>query len=479
MIHLYSGAKWSIHARELLSSIFFILFLLIGKTGLLNAQPTTLLRGGIAVIGYNGGNGPATSTSDEFSIMVLQDINAGTSIKITDRGWDGSAFLSSTITGDGAFIWTVGTFITRGTVFKFSITPSNIPNSTTGRAVAMLPVNGTLTFLDATSWAGAASLGAFTTIGDQVLIYQGTETSPFFVYGINTSNNAVLTPSNGQWQTVTSANIAATTSALPAGLINNAALDGTVAATALGFTLGFTSANLVYKGPKSGTPDFLLKQIATRANWDQGVVPYEITPGSVAAGAYFSGAQPIFLLSFALPVTLVSFTAQSRADMNQLLWKTADESGFRHFEVERSVDGRSFSLLSIVPSTGGLSGDYRYDDLLTSGVSAFFYRLKMVDHDGHYKYSQVVMVRNILINTLKLSPNPASSVIQISVPQVSNGTLILQVFDVQGRALITRKYERTGGTMAITLDITTLPGGKYFLKAEQDGYRETAVFLKQ
>ncbi|MET0465446.1 MAG: T9SS type A sorting domain-containing protein [Chitinophagaceae bacterium] len=437
------------------------------------------MKGGIAVVAYNGGNGPATSTSDEFSIMALQDINAGTVIKITDRGWDGTAFFSATFTGDGAFVWTVGSFITRGTVFKFSITPSNVASSTTGRAVNMVPVNGTLSFLDATSWAGVATLGAFTTVGDQVIIYQGSESTPSFIYGINTSNNPTFTPANGQWQNVTSANITALTSALPTGLVNNAALDGSVAATALGFTLGFTSANLAYKGPKSGTPDFLLKQIATRANWDQVGGPFDITPGSVAAGAYFTGGQPIFLLSFALPVTLVSFTAESRGDINQLIWNTADEFAFRHFEVERSTDGRIFSLLSIVASSGTSNGHYRYEDPSDRTSNGSYYRLKMVDNDGRYKYSQVVMVKNALIVALKLFPNPVSSVMQINVPQAGEGTLVLQIFDVQGRLLVTRTYERTGGVMAVTLDVSALPRGKYFLKAEQGSYKDKIVFLKE
>ncbi|MCG2615488.1 T9SS type A sorting domain-containing protein [Terrimonas sp. NA20] len=478
MNHVYMRGRWSISIPVRVSSLIFIQCLLFVNTGLLNAQPTVLLKGGIAVVGYNGGNGPATSTSDEFTIMALQDINAGTEIKITDRGWDGVAFFSATFTGDGAFIWTVGSFITRGTVFKFSVTPSNVASSTVGRAVNMVPVNGTLSFLDATSWAGVATLGAFTTVGDQVIIYQGPESTPSFIFGINTSNNPTFTPANGQWQNVTSANITALTSALPTGLVNNAALDGTVAATALGFTLGFTSANLAYKGPKSGTPDFLLKQIATRANWDQVGGPFDITPGSVAAGAYFTGGQPIFLLSFALPVTLVSFTAESRGDINQLIWKTADEFAFRHFEVERSTDGRIFSLLSIV-SSGTLNGHYRYDDPSDRTSNASYYRLKMVDNDGRYKYSQVVMVRNALIAALKLFPNPVSSVMQITVPEAGEGTLALQVFDAQGRLLITRTYERTGGVMAVTLDVSALPRGKYFLKAEQGSYKDKTVFLKE
>jgi hypothetical protein len=479
MIHLYPKIQLALHARKRLSTLIFLLILLFMNCRLLNAQPTTLLKGGIAIIAVNGGNGPATSTSDEFSVMALQDINAGTEIKITDRGWDGAAFISTVITGDGTFVWTVGTNITRGTVFKFSITPSNVANSTTGRAVAMTPVNGTLAFLDATSWAGLATLGAFANVGDQVIIYQGLETAPSFVFAINTSNNAAFTPANGQWQSVTVVNISASTSALPTGLVNNAALNGSVAASALGFTLGYASINLAYKGPKSGTPDFLLKQIATRANWDQVGGPFDITPGSVAGGAYFSGAQPIFLLSFALPLTLVSFTAESRGNTNQLIWKTADESGFRHFEVERSTDGRDFSLLSIVPSIGLLNGNYRYEDPSTGTSNAVYYRLKMVDNDARYKYSQVVMVRNTKIAALKLFPNPVSSVMQITIPQTTEGAVALQVLDARGQTLLTKTYERTGGIMAVTLDVTNLPRGKYFLKAAQGSYREVAVFMKE
>ncbi|MEM1216962.1 MAG: HYR domain-containing protein, partial [Bacteroidota bacterium] len=90
-----------------------------------------------------------------------------------------------------------------------------------------------------------------------------------------------------------------------------------------------------------------------------------------------------------LPLDLLSFTGEARHKINLLAWTTANEEDFNHFEVERSPDGNAWNFIGEVPRSSPREGPgeraYVFED---EGISAY-YRLKMVDLDGTFTYSDV------------------------------------------------------------------------------------------
>ncbi|UAY52714.1 T9SS type A sorting domain-containing protein [Ferruginibacter albus] len=107
-----------------------------------------------------------------------------------------------------------------------------------------------------------------------------------------------------------------------------------------------------------------------------------------------------------LPVTLISFAANAAASTVQLDWKVGAEINLSHYELERSVDGITFTkIASVVAAKRSL---YNYSDALVNMVAdKIYYRLKMVNNDGTFTYSQIRQVASKDKNvSIKIYPNP-------------------------------------------------------------------------
>jgi len=115
----------------------------------------------------------------------------------------------------------------------------------------------------------------------------------------------------------------------------------------------------------------------------------------------------------AMPVTLIKFTSQSDNDQPGLTWETSIETNFSHFEIEKSLKGKSFFNIGRVAPRS--KGTYQYFPLQEEGQA--YYRLKMVDMDGSFAYSRIVslFLKEHIASTM-VYPNPAQSYITISSP---------------------------------------------------------------
>lgn len=113
-----------------------------------------------------------------------------------------------------------------------------------------------------------------------------------------------------------------------------------------------------------------------------------------------------------LPVELMSFTADFVNNAVQLNWQTATETNNYGFEIERRSDKQEWKNIGFVEGHGNSISPkaYSFTDISTSGLSKFQYRLKQIDTDGSFKYSDIVEVE-IVLNQYQLSqnyPNPFS-----------------------------------------------------------------------
>ena len=97
-----------------------------------------------------------------------------------------------------------------------------------------------------------------------------------------------------------------------------------------------------------------------------------------------------------MPVNLMNFTAKLDKKNVVLSWATSDEKNFNHFMLERSIDGKEFKPTAMIFADDNfqLQKEYGYKDALnniTKGI--VYYRLKMVDVDGKFKYSSTRVIR--------------------------------------------------------------------------------------
>jgi hypothetical protein len=174
--------------------------------------------------------------------------------------------------------------------------------------------------------------------------------------------------------------------------------------------------------------------------------------------------------SYALPVELMYFTAVKTGDDAVLTWATASEINNDHFDVERSADGVTFTKVGKVEGNGNSTQTitYEYTDpsLASYNVAVLYYRLKQVDVDGRYTYSNIASI-NIdnaeqPFHIISTYPNPFSDHCSVSFYTPVNQTVRVSIYDVRG-ALVSEGMidAQTGMNVYSLTDAGHLAGGFY------------------
>jgi hypothetical protein len=183
-----------------------------------------------------------------------------------------------------------------------------------------------------------------------------------------------------------------------------------------------------------------------------------------------------------IPVELTLFTANVVGSDVVLNWQTATELNNSGFDVERSEDNINFSKIAFVPGFGTTTEpkSYSYTDQSISSGS-YYYRLKQIDYDGSFSYSEVVEVEMPLVTEFALEqnyPNPfnPSTTIRFNLPEKEFVTL--KIYDVMGNEIATLiREEKSAGNHTINYDASELSSGTYFYKLQAGSNIETHKML--
>ena len=173
-----------------------------------------------------------------------------------------------------------------------------------------------------------------------------------------------------------------------------------------------------------------------------------------------------------LPVELSLFGVTLVKNEINLFWKTETEIDNFGFDIERRMDEKEWIKISFINGHGNSNSpkEYNYTDKeLFAGGSRFQYRLKQIDTDGSYEYSDVVEVM-IVPEKFELSqnyPNPfnPSTAIQFSLPKQTQ--LKINIYNMLGEQIATIAhglYET--GNYKITFNASSLPSGTYVYRLE-------------
>jgi PQQ-dependent dehydrogenase (s-GDH family) len=175
--------------------------------------------------------------------------------------------------------------------------------------------------------------------------------------------------------------------------------------------------------------------------------------------------------NFTLPLDLLAFTGQLQSDNTVLLnWKTENEINTSHFVVERSADGIRFNTIGNITANGryNAGGSFNYsltdNDAVNQSSQRLYYRLRMVDIDGRFKYSTIISVSMPFITgKLTISPNPVFNDLKVSLSSPADGRLHWKIMDNAGRMMMKGTQQVTKGTNNFTINMNRLPAGSYYL----------------
>jgi hypothetical protein len=180
----------------------------------------------------------------------------------------------------------------------------------------------------------------------------------------------------------------------------------------------------------------------------------------------------------ALPLHIVSFDGLCDDHKVFLEWKTKDEAGADHFDVERSYDGIKYETIAKVQAehTGNQFTTYRFGSEMNDlGPNVFYYRLKQVDLSGEFFHSKVISVN---CNT-ELELNVAPSITENYFTVSSIYTLdLVTVYDAAGRLVHTSYYNNEH--FFTTVVNNTLARGVYLVRVRTSNgklYNRKVVFI--
>ncbi|MBO9681748.1 MAG: T9SS type A sorting domain-containing protein [Flavisolibacter sp.] len=162
----------------------------------------------------------------------------------------------------------------------------------------------------------------------------------------------------------------------------------------------------------------------------------------------------------------------------QLQWKVVTDKDANTYEVQRSFDGSTFSTIGIVQlKETNLSFT---DNVSGKNQSAFYYRIKAVGKNSAFVFSNTILVKENIVATSKISPNPFTN--QINIETISNektnGTVTLR--DISGRVLFTKSIalEKGNNFLSIT-DLSRLQSGTYILDLLSKGEHSFIKLIKK
>jgi hypothetical protein len=214
--------------------------------------------------------------------------------------------------------------------------------------------------------------------------------------------------------------------------------------------------------------------------------PHACNFGLIWGPAVTQAVDPTFGVLFGqsttLPVQLAQFLALKNGDGSvKLLWSTSQEVNAGYYDVERSGDQTSFTKIGSVKALGNSSTTTNYsfvDKLPVDGTG--YYRLKMVDLDGKFKYSKTIAVTvENDERPLVIYSNPFSDMIRMKVNVPRAQSLTITVSDMLGKTYINQEYHAQNGDNLVNLPSSISNHGVYVMRIYGESYDQTVKLQKQ
>jgi Secretion system C-terminal sorting domain len=158
----------------------------------------------------------------------------------------------------------------------------------------------------------------------------------------------------------------------------------------------------------------------------------------------------------ALPVELSNFQAVNKGNRNVLTWTTLTETNNKLFKIERSNDGKNFSVIGEIKGAGTTDFPRSYTFYDEEPLSISYYRLRQMDYDDKEKPSNIVSVSLKVGSDIVLFPNPTKDKIAFNTTAFEPNRVV--VYNNLGQIVMDKAYQIN------ELDVSSLPVGVYVLE---------------
>lgn len=233
-----------------------------------------------------------------------------------------------------------------------------------------------------------------------------------------------------------------------------------------GFTLQGAGNQLLYSGGSaSGT--------IISINNPTGSLQYTMTHNGLGSGSRIA-LLDCFAAAIPLPTEIGKFTGKilTHQEAIEVEWQMISESNNDYFQIEQSPNGTDFQAIGIEKSKGDSKNTQFYQFTDTNPLFGNnYYRLKMVDVDGNYQYSNIIQLE-FKGNEIRVFPNPTKGIFEIQGKYATEGTVY--VSDYIGRLVLQQNLATSQ-----QIDLSNEPNGTYFIKILSNGPTKVKRIVKQ
>jgi hypothetical protein len=185
-----------------------------------------------------------------------------------------------------------------------------------------------------------------------------------------------------------------------------------------------------------------------------------------------------------LPLTLLEFTANKTSEVNvKVQWSTAREDRVKHYEIERSLDAGNFLIVGkIVARNSNRTEHYSFTDITSGITGTLYYRLKMVNKDGQFSYSQMKTInKQQNVEMVKVFPTVLrrGQALQLQVVTAGNNRMTYALFDHLGRELSNGVIPNTGTSNTRLINTRNFSAGIYFIQILQANKKQSIQLVIQ
>ena len=202
-----------------------------------------------------------------------------------------------------------------------------------------------------------------------------------------------------------------------------------------------------------------------------------------SSSPYMGGSEAFITL----PIKLLSFKGQLKSNNAILNWTTGAENNTAHYNLERSSDAVNWTSIGIIMAKGNSTkNDYVYNDANLSN-NKWYYRLKIIDKEGKYGISSVVLLalnNKELFSLEQNYPNPVIDATMIRYQLLSTASVRLEVYSLEGKKVASienkrqdagiynfefnpRQYQLSGGNYIYRLTATDIITGKVYTATKE------------
>jgi hypothetical protein len=185
--------------------------------------------------------------------------------------------------------------------------------------------------------------------------------------------------------------------------------------------------------------------------------------------------------SVVVPVEFLYFNAKMKDKIVELTWQTSTETNNDYFTIERSIDGVNWISIDTVKGVGSSNviSNYTYtDEAPLLGLS--YYRLKQVDFNQDFSYSNIAVVNFEGIKIVDLFPNPSDGSFNLVIKSSLETTINISVYNAIGQIVTTKQIQMLKGANTIHTQFEGATG-KYLVtvKSSDGQYYDYTVIMNK